>query len=84
MNKKQTIPKIWKILEDLNMSWHRKANCNFENPSVCFLLARANSNLCVFCRKKIKKFWGWVNPQIQARRAKDVDVVLHSEYWVLI
>ena len=39
MNKKQTIPQIWKYWITSTMSWHGKATCNVENPSVCFLLA---------------------------------------------
>ena len=81
MNRKQKIPQIWKFWITWAMSWHWKANCNVENLSVCFLLATTQFE---FVRFPPKKFRGRVNPQIQARRAKDVDVVLQAEYWVLI
>ena len=53
MNTKQTIPKIWKCWITSTMSWHWDANCNIENPSVCFILATTYSNLSVFCQNKI-------------------------------
>ena len=39
LNKKQTIPQILKYWITSTMSWHWKANCNVENPNICFLLA---------------------------------------------
>ena len=56
------------------MSWHGKATCNVENPSVCFLLATIQ--ICPFSAGKIP---GRVNPQIQAPRAEDVDGVLQAD-----
>ena len=47
------IPKIWKYWITSTMSWHWDANCNIENPSVCFILATTYSNLSVFCQNKI-------------------------------
>ena len=54
MNKKQTIPKIWKYWIILTISWYWKAKCKIENPSACFLLATTDSRgVCPFSAERI-------------------------------
>ena len=64
VNKKQPVPQIWKLWIASTMAWHRKANGNVENPSVCFLLATTNSKVSAFRRKQIR---GRVNPRIPSK-----------------
>ena len=83
--RKHMIPEIWKYWMTSTMTWHWKENCNVENSSLCCLLATKYSNMSDFCQNI---FRGRINPrfgpQIQARCAEDVDVVLQAEYWVMI